>query len=323
MEESTQPLESSPETREDAAVAVPADDARLPVEIDLAGDEPDDEAEAPAGPERGPRVEAETDAAAETDAEVEADSDTDEGDGREEILADLSLDDRIEALLLAAARPLTEARLGALLGIPAKGAAAAIRRSVERLNEHYRATGRSFSVERTAGGLRVMTRPEFGPLMDRLHADRQQQKLSPAALETLAIVAYRQPVLRAEIEAVRGVASGEVLRGLMERRLVRITGRSDELGRPMLYGTTPQFLKTFGLGSLDDLPEVEGLERQRRRPAARPARAAPAAASESLEDGEDGAFDAAGAATAAGVAANHEPSDPAVADDERRLADAD
>ena len=80
-------------------------------------------------------------------------------------------------------------------------------------------------------------------------------KLSPAALETLAIVAYRQPIVRAEIEAIRGVASGEVLRSLMERRLVRITGRAEELGRPMLYGTTREFLQVFGLASLADLPQ--------------------------------------------------------------------
>lgn len=218
------------------------------------------------------------------DADDEHDDDDEPTRGGDEVLADLPLDDRIEALLLSSGRPLSEPRLASLLGLPARGAAQAIRRGVDRLNEHYRATGRSFSVEKVAGGLQVMTRPEFGPLMDRLHADRQQAKLSPAALETLSIVAYRQPVLRAEIEAVRGVASGEVLRGLMERRLVRITGRSEVLGRPMLYGTTPQFLKVFGLGSIDDLPEVEGLERKRRRP---PARAAATDAPEAADDAEE------------------------------------
>lgn len=84
-------------------------------------------------------------------------------------------------------------------------------------------------------------------------------RLTPAALETLAIIAYRQPVLRADLEAIRGVACGEVLRGLLERRLVRIVGRAEELGRPMLYGTTKEFLQIFGLGSLKDLPKSEDL----------------------------------------------------------------
>jgi segregation and condensation protein B len=95
-----------------------------------------------------------------------------------------------------------------------------------------------------------------------LHADRQQQKLSQAALETLSIIAYRQPVMRAEIEVIRGVACGEVLRSIMEKRLVKIVGRAEELGRPMLYGTTRDFLNIFGLASLDDLPDVQGLVRE-------------------------------------------------------------
>jgi segregation and condensation protein B len=107
-----------------------------------------------------------------------------------------------------------------------------------------------------------MTREELAPLVSRLHEQRQQQKLSQAALETLSIIAYRQPVMRAEIEVIRGVACGEVLRGLMERRLVKIVGRAEELGRPMLYGTTKDFLNIFGLANLNDLPEVQGLARE-------------------------------------------------------------
>jgi segregation and condensation protein B len=95
-----------------------------------------------------------------------------------------------------------------------------------------------------------------------MHAERQQARLSQAALETLSIIAYRQPVMRAEIEAIRGVACGEVLRHLLERRLIKIAGRAEELGRPMLYGTTHEFLKVFGLASLEDLPAVEGMERK-------------------------------------------------------------
>jgi segregation and condensation protein B len=106
--------------------------------------------------------------------------------------------------------------------------------------------------------------------MARLHQQRQQSRLSQAALETLAIIAYRQPVMRAEIEAIRGVACGEVLRGLLERRMIRVTGRAEELGRPMLYGTTKEFLRLFGVAGLGDLPDVQGLERS---PSYRPPRA--------------------------------------------------
>jgi segregation and condensation protein B len=114
-----------------------------------------------------------------------------------------------------------------------------------------------------AGGWQLLTIQQFAPLLARLHTDRQQTRLSQAALETLSIVAYRQPIMRAEIEAIRGVACGEVLRSLMERRLIKITGRAEELGRPMLYGTTNEFLKVFGLSSVDDLPDVQGLKEDR------------------------------------------------------------
>jgi segregation and condensation protein B len=92
-----------------------------------------------------------------------------------------------------------------------------------------------------------------------LRGEKQQTRLTQPAIETLAIVAYRQPIQRSEIEAIRGVACGEVLRGLLERRLVRIVGRAEELGRPMLYGTTSEFLKVFGLSSLSDLPQSKEL----------------------------------------------------------------
>jgi segregation and condensation protein B len=107
----------------------------------------------------------------------------------------------------------------------------------------------------------MLTQAEVAPVLARLLAARQQSRLSQPAMETLSIIAYRQPVLRAEIEAIRGVAAGEVLRGLLERRLVRIAGRAEELGRPMLYGTTREFLRVFGLSGVDDLPEVDGLQR--------------------------------------------------------------
>ena len=109
-------------------------------------------------------------------------------------------------------------------------------------------------MEEVAGGFQLMTRPRFAAWLGRLQATAVEVRLSGPAMETLAVVAYRQPVLRADIEAIRGVQSGEVLRQLIDRDLVRIVGRSDELGRPFLYGTSKQFLQIFGLRHLDELP---------------------------------------------------------------------
>lgn len=177
----------------------------------------------------------------------------------DEPCADQPLESRIEALLLSSDRPLTEARMGDLLGISGEGTTKRLRASIDELNEHYGKSCRSFRIEKLAGGWQMLTLAQFGPLLARLHADRQTSKLSHAALETLSIIAYRQPIIRAEIEAIRGVACGEVLRGLLERRLIKIVGRAEELGRPMLYGTTSEFLKVFGLARIEDLPDVEGL----------------------------------------------------------------
>jgi segregation and condensation protein B len=176
--------------------------------------------------------------------------------------ATLPLEQRVEALLFASERSLSETKMKTILGIEDDGATKQIKEAIDALNTAYDDGSRAFRIERIAGGYRVMTREELAPLVSRLHAERQQQKLSQAALETLSILAYRQPVMRAEIEVIRGVAAGDVLRGLMERRLVKIVGRAEELGRPMLYGTTKEFLSVFGLANLKDLPEVQGLVRE-------------------------------------------------------------
>ena len=176
--------------------------------------------------------------------------------------ATLPLEQRVEALLFASERSLSETKMKTILGIEEDGATKQIKEAIDALNTAYDDGSRAFRIERIAGGYRVMTREELAPLVSRLHAERQQQKLSQAALETLSILAYRQPVMRAEIEVIRGVAAGDVLRGLMERRLVKIVGRAEELGRPMLYGTTKEFLSVFGLANLKDLPEVQGLVRE-------------------------------------------------------------
>ena len=174
----------------------------------------------------------------------------------------ISLEKRVEALVFASERPISESRMKTVLGFEDEDATKLIKEAIDSLNESYDKNARAFRIERVAGGYRPLTREEFAPLVSRLHADRQQQKLSQAALETLSIIAYRQPVMRAEIEVIRGVACGEVLRSIMEKRLVKIVGRAEELGRPMLYGTTREFLNIFGLASLDDLPDVQGLVRE-------------------------------------------------------------
>lgn len=137
--------------------------------------------------------------------------------------------------------------------------------AVARLNGVYRETGRAFTIELLAGGYRLMTMPRWRSVIASFHGLSAQQRMSKASVETLAIIAYKQPITRARLEAIRGVACGEVLRSLIERRLVTITGRAEELGRPMLYGTTKGFLEAFGLASLKDLPsaaEMAVLKRQ-------------------------------------------------------------
>jgi segregation and condensation protein B len=107
----------------------------------------------------------------------------------------------------------------------------------------------------------MLTLSPYNRWLGKLLRARSDSKLSPAALETLAVIAYKQPVIRADIEAIRGVAAGEMIRGLMYKGLVKIVGRAEVLGRPMLYGTTKKFLEIFGLNSLKDLPKVEELKK--------------------------------------------------------------
>lgn len=158
----------------------------------------------------------------------------------------------LEALLFSTRHPLTPNRLAELIDVPS---GKALRQAVAELNRQYEASGRCFRVEQVAGGYQLLTLPQFGELLGRLHQKDVDAKLTRSALETLAIIAYKQPVLRAEVEAIRGVASGETIRSLMEKHLVKIAGRAEEPGRPILYGTTKRFLELFGLNSLKDLPK--------------------------------------------------------------------
>lgn len=163
----------------------------------------------------------------------------------------------IEAILFASDEPLTDKKLAE---IAQAGSPKRVRETIQQLNQKYKAGGFAFRIEKIAGGYQMMTLPVFHPWISKLITVRQDNKLSPAALETLAVIAYKQPIIRADIEAIRGVACGEVIRSLMYKGLVKIVGRAEVLGRPILYGTTKKFLDVFGLASLDDLPKIEELK---------------------------------------------------------------
>ena len=163
---------------------------------------------------------------------------------------------RVEAALLVASGPLSPRRLVQLARLLDAAEARAI---VEDLNRGYDLDRTAFRIEWVASGYRMLSRAVYAPWLERLHERRARLRLSPPSLETLVIVAHRQPVTRADIDVIRGVQSAEVLRQLIDRQLIRIVGEEDTLGRPYLYGTTPEFLETFGLRSLRELPMAEEL----------------------------------------------------------------
>lgn len=158
----------------------------------------------------------------------------------------------VEALLLAAPEPLSAGRIAEILGVEERE----VRILVDDLRREYQKPGRGLAIREVAGGFQLVTRPELADYIEKLLAPRSRG-LSHAALETLAIIAYRQPVTRAEIEAVRGVNVDRILDNLLERRLIREAGRREGPGRPILYGTTQEFLAYFGLNDLSQLPPVE------------------------------------------------------------------
>lgn len=172
---------------------------------------------------------------------------------------------RVEAILLVAREPLPSRKLAALADL-ADGTEA--RALVRELARRLRNRGSALQPVEVAHGVQLMTRPQLADWLGRVHAPVGELRLSPPALETLAVAAYRQPATRAEIEAIRGVQCGELLRVLMERDFLRIVGRSEELGRPFLYGTTRKFLQVFGLRRLEELPPVDQIRNATTRAAA-------------------------------------------------------
>lgn len=176
---------------------------------------------------------------------------------------------RLEAVLLVADAPLPPRKLAQFATL---ADATEARTLIARLNAAYEQSETPFRVERVATGYRLFTLPQFAFWLGKLHHREAELKLSPPAMETLTIIAYRQPLTRADIEAIRGVQCSEMIKQLMERGLVRIGGEDDSLGRPFLYETTRAFLELFGLRDLEELPLADKLRR------VKPAEPAPEAA---------------------------------------------
>lgn len=162
----------------------------------------------------------------------------------------------LEALLFASPDPLSIEQLEAILGEEEK---ADIIQNLNYLQERYETKGSGLTIIQVAGGFRMSTRPDLHPWLSRL-AKTRPARLSRPALETLAIIAYRQPITKAEVEVVRGVLVDGVLKTLMERGLIRVLGRKREVGRPLLYGTTRTFLEYFGFHDITDLPSPQEIE---------------------------------------------------------------
>lgn len=163
---------------------------------------------------------------------------------------------KVEAVLFVADGALSTRKIAQLATLAnAKEA----KELIDQLNDALAASQSAFHIKRVATGYRMMTHPQFSFWLNKLHQRQAALKLSPPAMETLAIVVYRQPITRADIESVRGVQSAEMLKQLMDRGLVRIGGKDDSLGRPFLYETTRKFLEIFGLKNLEDLPMAEML----------------------------------------------------------------
>ncbi|MCH2171127.1 SMC-Scp complex subunit ScpB [Myxococcota bacterium] len=188
-------------------------------------------------------------------SEVSAENPDEEGSQQEELAPEVQ-QRYVEALVLSSGDPLSAARIARL--IPGC-TAAAVRNLVRELNGQYLEQGRAFEICDVGGGFQMRTLPEFADVLRKARTARPL-RLSPAAMESLSIIAYREPVTRADVEHIRGVESGAVLRGLLERRLIRITGHREVAGRPLLYGTTRRFLELFGLSGREDLPTLRDLE---------------------------------------------------------------
>jgi segregation and condensation protein B len=162
----------------------------------------------------------------------------------------------LEAALFASARPVASEELAVL---DPEASRAELQSALDELREHYDVDGHGVELVEIGGGWQILTRAEYTETIERAQLAARPARLSGAALETLAIIAYRQPISRAEIEEIRGVAVGGMLKSLHERGLIDVVGRAEGLGRPLLYGTTPVFLEHFALRHLEELPRADEL----------------------------------------------------------------
>ena len=167
-----------------------------------------------------------------------------------------SLAKLLEAALFASPRPIPADELAAL---DPESSPAALQSAIDELREHYDVDGHGVQLVDVGGGWQVLTRPEYTEAIERAQMAVRPTRLSPAALETLAIIAYRQPIGRADISEIRGVDVGAVIKSLHERGLIDVVGRAEGLGRALLYGTTSMFLEQFALRHLEELPRVDEL----------------------------------------------------------------
>jgi len=167
-----------------------------------------------------------------------------------------SLSKLLEAALFASPRPIPTEELAAL---DPEASPAAVASAIDELREHYDVDGHAVALVDLGGGWQILTRPEYTEAIERAQMAVRPTRLSAAALETLAIIAYRQPIGRAAVAEIRGVDVGAVIKSLHERGLIDVVGRAEGLGRPLLYGTTPAFLEQFGLRHLAELPRVDEL----------------------------------------------------------------
>lgn len=186
-----------------------------------------------------------------------------DGSDQQSSTDDHSLADAAEAILFAADTPVTAERIAEIYGEVTGSSPPSVDRVesvLSQLNQEYQETGRVFEVHEWGGGYRLATRSPLAPFVKTLFIDEQETSLSQSLMETLAVVAYRQPATRPEVDFVRGVNSDYAIRKLLEMGLLDVEGRADSLGRPLLYGTTDRFLEEFGLPSLDDLPTLREVE---------------------------------------------------------------
>ncbi len=172
-------------------------------------------------------------------------------------MEDTYLASSIEAIILASPEPISAKKIA---GVLEEATPSRIGVAVARLNERYAQTESSFRIREIAGGYQYYVLPEYAGFVEELYARRRKLRLTRAALETVAIIAYRQPVTKGEIEHIRGVASDGVLHNLLEKNMITIVGRADGVGKPLQYGTTGEFLKFFGLNQLEDLPKMSEIE---------------------------------------------------------------